>query len=401
MADCDKKYLRKNICVVCGKEFYSSGNNKYCSKECRDKNKDNLYHEITCKNCGKHVIVHKNAKFCSDGCRIQYKNKQATLRKQKSRNDNLIGVENVDYVKCLICGCKMHQLNESHLKYFHNITMDEYKKMYPNCVITSKKFIENNLIGDNNPASSSKTSKQERLERSPFSKEFYKKRNIDDNNRLDFIKSISKKRDYNTRLEYYTKRGYSEDDARKILYERQNTFTLEKCIETYGYVKGKERYYERQKLWSDKIEEKYKNGEFSKFPYNLSANSYSTFEIDCINEIANRIGLSPDEYYSATSDLGQYEIFDDISKKRYNYDFTYKNKIIEFNGDYWHCNPSKYDPEYYNSQLKMTAKQKWDYDKEKEDIIVKKGFKIMSIWESEFKNDKEKTIQKCIDFINE
>ena len=49
----------------------------------------------------------------------------------------------------------------------------------------------------------------------------------------------------------------------------------------------------------------------------------------------------------------------------------------------------------------MTAKQKWDYDKEKEDIIVKKGFKIMSIWESEFKNDKEKTIQKCIDFINE
>ena len=44
MADCDKKYLRKNICVVCGKEFYSSGNNKYCSKECRDKNKDNLYY---------------------------------------------------------------------------------------------------------------------------------------------------------------------------------------------------------------------------------------------------------------------------------------------------------------------------------------------------------------------
>ena len=43
MADCDKKYLRKNICAVCGKEFYSSGNNKYCSKECRDKNTDNLY----------------------------------------------------------------------------------------------------------------------------------------------------------------------------------------------------------------------------------------------------------------------------------------------------------------------------------------------------------------------
>ena len=63
--------------------------------------------------------------------------------------------------------------------------------------------------------------------------------------------------------------------------------------------------------------------------------------------------------------------------------------------------PSRSNPEYYNSQLKMTAKQKWDYDKEKEDIIVKKGFKIMSIWESEFKNDKEKTIQKCIDFINE
>jgi hypothetical protein len=30
--------------------------------------------------------------------------------------------------------------------------------------------------------------------------------------------------------------------------------------------------------------------------------------------------------------------------------------VIEYFGDYWHCNPKKYTPDFYTNQLKMTAK---------------------------------------------
>lgn len=104
MESSNKKYLRKNKCVVCGKEFTATGKCKYCSPECKSHQKERNLHTIICKNCGKEAKVYKNAKFCSDECRIYYKNRQQTLRKQDKRNKELQGTENIDYVKCQICG---------------------------------------------------------------------------------------------------------------------------------------------------------------------------------------------------------------------------------------------------------------------------------------------------------
>lgn len=42
-----------------------------------------------------------------------------------------------------------------------------------------------------------------------------------------------------TKIDYYLVRGYSEQDAKKALRERQRTFTLEKCIAKYGEEKGR------------------------------------------------------------------------------------------------------------------------------------------------------------------
>jgi hypothetical protein len=41
------------------------------------------------------------------------------------------------------------------------------------------------------------------------------------------------------------------------------------------------------------------------------------------------------------------------------------NVIIEYNGDYWHCNPSKYKEDFYNDRINMTSKEKWEKDKQK------------------------------------
>ena len=65
--------------------------------------------------------------------------------------------------------------------------------------------------------------------------------------------------------------------------------------------------------------------------------------------------------------------------KAYAYDFTYKNKIIEYNGDYWHCNPRKYDANYYHQVGECTAKDIWDRDADKIALAKSKGYDVLSV----------------------
>lgn len=46
-------------------------------------------------------------------------------------------------IKCLICNKKFKQVTSTHLKKEHNITMQEYKIKFPNCVIYDEKFCQN------------------------------------------------------------------------------------------------------------------------------------------------------------------------------------------------------------------------------------------------------------------
>ena len=70
------------------------------------------------------------------------------------------------------------------------------------------------------------------------------------------------------------------------------------------------------------------------------------------------------------------------------------NLIIEYNGDYWHCNPKKFSSEYYHPHKKKTAKEIWNEDKLRIDNLKKLGYNLEVIWESDF--DSSITIQNII-----
>jgi hypothetical protein len=64
------------------------------------------------------------------------------------------------------------------------------------------------------------------------------------------------------------------------------------------------------------------------------------------------------------------------------------NLLIEYNGDYWHCNPNKYDSDYFNHKKNKTAKEIWEYDKNKLYLAKKNNYNCEVIWESDYKKNK-------------
>jgi G:T-mismatch repair DNA endonuclease (very short patch repair protein) len=66
------------------------------------------------------------------------------------------------------------------------------------------------------------------------------------------------------------------------------------------------------------------------------------------------------------------------------YDPTTKT-IYEFNGDYWHGNPNLYKSTDTNKHNKKTFEELYKKTIERESFLVKNGYKVVSIWESDFK----------------
>ena len=66
---------------------------------------------------------------------------------------------------------------------------------------------------------------------------------------------------------------------------------------------------------------------------------------------------------------------------RVSYDIQIENKLLEVNGDFWHCNPSKYTETYLHPYIKKTSKDIWENDRKKKINAEKYGFSIFYIWE--------------------
>lgn len=237
------------------------------------------------------------------------------------------------------------------------------------------------ISGQNNGMSSANRTEQQRKESSPFAKEFYTKRGLSEEDRKKFSENVAKNRSYNTRLEYYINKGMSEEEAQKALYERQATFSLYKCIQKYGEEKGLEIFNKRQKIWNKKLQKSFKLGKYIQSP------------------IANKLFEEIKTKLNINDPIEEKYIFNDKLHKGYLFDFCLGNKLIEFNGDYWHANPTLYGPKSFIKAKNKKAEDIWEYDRIKMQTANDQGFKLLVVWEYDYNNDKEKTLQKCIDFL--
>lgn len=106
-------------------------------------------------------------------------------------------------------------------------------------------------------------------------------------------------------------------------------------------------------------------------------------------ELYNTIDIKEDCFFSelnhektiviTDSDKEQFSHLTSLNKTRYVLDFIFKNKIIEFDGKYWHMDEEK--------------------EEAKDIFLNSKGFEILHITDKEYFSNRKMTLNKCIDFL--
>lgn len=87
------------------------------------------------------------------------------------------------------------------------------------------------------------------------------------------------------------------------------------------------------------------------------------------------LGLNLEKEHKIAHDSGYY-VVDGYDHKT--------NTVYEFYGDYWHGNPSVFDPEQVNTSVDKKFKELYNNTMLREQVLKNLGYQLVTIWESEF-----------------
>lgn len=355
-----------------------------------------------CISCS---VIHgdpdKKAGFCSQKCYLSFKseNKMTDETKQelyieKIKEESLVKfkdcIEGVHYLTCKICGVHTQNLTQ-HLT-IHKVTNEDYKSTYGLDNLKTTDQIDS-MTGNKNPAY------QHDGKFSPWSKNFI---NGYDSEKHETQKKQMSDMQHDTpekfpnNIEYWIAENNGDIDLGTAAYKKWQTRDLEFFVNKYGAADGIIKHAAKTERWLDTL------------------NSKSTEELADIN--SRKIRKSAAFYSKAEKELfhsirevipelkEQLSICRDPSSNRkqfYIYDMCFDKKIIEYNGDFWHANPLFHGPEFVNpynnkSQCEILAR-----DADKLAIANTNGYSIMVVWEHNYKKNKEKVIEECINFLKQ
>lgn len=180
----------------------------------------------------------------------------------------------------------------------------------------------------------------------------------------DVKKNLKHNQDYvalpehKTDLNGYIMR-YGKKEGQRRYDERCNKIsraqTIEWYVERFGIEEGVKRFQSKREKTMKATED-----------ITHSKNQYELF--DALNEV--------DHAWEDERFAGGFAMVDMKSKK-------YKT-VVEYFGDYWHCNPKSYKDDYFNEMLQMTSQQKHAKDQERLAKILQRSKDIdliVVVWE--------------------
>lgn len=113
------------------------------------------------------------------------------------------------------------------------------------------------------------------------------------------------------------------------------------------------------------------------------------------------ISKGQQELYEQCLEFGEFILDGIISNMKVDIISFDKKIAIEYNGDYYHCNPKSWNEEDFNDSIKMSAGEKWTSDRNRRFALQRLGFRVIVIWESDWKIDKLKCLGKIKQIYNE
>lgn len=231
---------------------------------------------------------------------------------------------------------------------------------------------------------------------------------------IDKWNSYIQKQSITNTFQYkHEKYGMNEDDFK--LYNKNRSSTLENFMKRHGESKGKEmwnEYVERQRYTCSKEYFIFKYGEIEgTIKYDNFCKARFLGGIS--NEIKSYSNIADDLFFEVKSKYPGNEIYTHVLNYEYNLNYKFNldyydktlNIVIEFYGDFWHCNPIKYKendllpPILRNKKYKF-VKDIWKKDEDRihqiEELL---NGKVFIVWEYDYRLNKEKCITKLIHCI--
>lgn len=388
---------------------------KYCGKECKDK-----------KGVATHI---RFVKDCHEKWLVDEQKKQDEYDKTHT------------FVYCKICGAKLRNISNTHLKK-HNMTMQDYKKQFPDEPLFAEGLLEEQT--EKREATLDKYHTDENGKRTHYLTlekciakygeseglriwndikhrigqtlpNLIQKYGIEEGTKR-YEKRCQRLRGKRT-IEYFVK-WYGEEEGKKRHKEYHDKYigfqTLEWFINKYGEQKGREAYDETcknkaltlanfirkygEELGRQKHEE-YCRERFNKF-------SQSNVAMELFNQLMENDDVKshkiwfdghPKEFGKYLHEIDKYVFFDFFDETT--------GRIIEFNGDYWHANPLVYESDsiiHMPAKTTKLAKDIWQWDEARNKAIESEyGYKVLVIWQKDWLENPDEVLQRCLKFLSE
>jgi hypothetical protein len=224
----------------------------------------------------------------------------------------------------------------------------------------------------------------------------YHSKKIQKNNNQKAIESKSNGYNNPLHMTYWLEKADGDiETAKKMFSERQTTFSKENCIKKYGKKNGLEKWRERQEKWQDTMNNKPLKEIERINRAKMFKRSYSKISQELFIEIFNRLNKDKKKNcFFATLDANK-EINDNGCNNEFCVHCENSIRFLDFfMEDSKHC--IEFDGEFWHGKMGNIKREK-----ERENEIYKAfdGIKIMRIMEKEFIENREGTVEKCLEFL--
>lgn len=310
--------------------------------------------ENACEICDTIFESIRKSACCSERCRqIHRSNKK---------------LENQDHIVCPVCKQKVKQITIRHAKSHGYSTIDQMKKSLNMASITCES-VKELVRGKNNPGyqHGGRFSKLSKNFIHGYDAEWVKERAKEHSKFRKDNKELFK-----TNIEYWQAQYPDNMEKAEQEYKKFQIRDLDYFVNKYGEEEGKERHKIKTQKWIKNMP----NLNFSMISQELFNTIMQSYEGDVYYATYPRTEMKDyknKEYRLQVQDTYVLPDFIDL----------HNNKIIEFDGDYWH------------SESKVNPVR----EKERENKIKKQGYEIFRVREQDYNKDKEKVIQKCLNFL--